>query len=229
LEKVLDRVPAEINKAVLTDKGFQIIADEGGSDVCKLRYDFDEPVLTLIYFNTKILLKPEHWIIYKMAKQIAQYVLSKNGGGFREQDVDATLENWGFKREVNAVRYDTAITKLETYKIGYKWAKKQNADYLMQHFGLYFDEWNEKGIEVMSKEKFERVSHTSKTAEILEDMIHLKRAESVKHETDNALKTVSVRKAMLAGIMAAMKELMLKGLYRPQNCLEHHPTYINIA
>jgi hypothetical protein len=163
-----------------------------------------------------------------MAKQIALYFLSKNGDVVSEQDMDAILENWGFKREVDAVRYDTAITKLETYKIGYEWAKKQDADYLMQHFGLYFDEWDEKGIEVMSRKKFERISHTSKTVEILENMIHLKRAESVKNGTDNALKTVSVRRAMLAGIMAAVKELKLKDVYRPKNCLERHSTHINI-
>ena len=37
------------------------------------------------------------------------------------------------------------------YKKGYEWAITQNKDYLLQHFGLYFNVWNEKGLGQMSQ------------------------------------------------------------------------------
>jgi hypothetical protein len=54
--------------------------------------------------------------------------------------------DWGFEQELEAVRYCRAVFESADYKKGYEWAIKQNKDYLLQHFGLYFDEWNEKGL-----------------------------------------------------------------------------------
>jgi len=229
LEKVLDRLPAEVNEDILNDRGFQILADEGVLGHCGLRYEFDEPVVTLVYFNTKILLKPEHWIIYKMAKQMAQYVLYKNGEGFSEQDMDGMLESWGFKKEVDAVRRDKVIAESAGYNAGYNWAKKQNSDYLLQHFGLYFDQWNEKGLECLLKEEFELPSNLPGADTIHDDRVQLYKIELDSHGQDKVLRVVSLRGAMLTGIMTAVKELKMRDLYGPNDCIDHQSRYMNVT
>jgi hypothetical protein len=226
---VLDGLPEKVKAGVLNDHSFQILADEDVLDQCKLRYDFDNPVSTLVYFNTKLLLESEHRIIYQIAKLIAQHVSLKDGTAASENEINAKLVDWGFKKEVDAVRYDKAMAESAGYKAGYNWAKTQNGDYLMQHFGLYFDQWNEKGLECLSKEAFDMPSNLSEADIVSDDRVKLYEIESDDHGRDRELRPVSLRGAMLAGIMTAVKELKMRELYEAKNCIDRHAGHTDVT
>ena len=144
LRRIIERLPEEVKEIVLNDLSLQILTDDEVPEALVLRYEFGAPVRTLIYLNTKILKEPDHQIIHTIASEIAHYVLKKEGTNVWERRLDDLLIEWGFGLEVEAVRFDLALSESEGYKIGYDWAKKQSLEYLMQHFGLYFDEWNER-------------------------------------------------------------------------------------
>ena len=139
------------------------------------------------------------------------------------------LVGWGFKREVEAVHYDKAIAESTGYKAGYNWAKKQNSDYLLQHFGLYFDQWDELGLKGISKEAFEMTSNLPKAETIHDDRIQLYKIESDNRGQNKVLRAVSLRGAMLSGILTAVKELKIRDLYQSKNCIEHRARYMSVT
>jgi hypothetical protein len=209
LTRVIDRLPEDVQEKVLNDKSFQILADEDILDASVVRYSFSNPVKILVYLNSGLLKKPEHQIIYTIAHEIAKYVLSiaELETEFREKEIEDLLMHWGFKKEVEAVRNDKAITESDAYKIGYEWARKQSQDYLMQHFGLYFDEWSGSGL---GNKVLNKLNRHAETGLILDNIIPLKKDKKPEHSNDRTLQTLSLRKAMLAGIMVAVKEFELK-------------------
>ena len=211
LARVFERLPEEVREKVLNDTSFQIIADEDILDACVLRYGFRNPVKALVYLSSKILKKPGHQIIYTIAHEIAKYVLSivETEAEFREKDIEDLLMHWGFEKELEAVRNDKAITESEAYKIGLEWAQKQSQDYLMQHFGLYFDEWNGSGL---GSKVLNKLNQHAETGLLLENIIQLKKEKELEFSKDRTLETLSLRKAMLAGIMVAIKEFELRDL-----------------
>jgi len=206
LTRVIERLPEEVREDVLNDKSFQILTDDDALNACVLRYRFSDPVKTLVYLNTKILKEPEHQLVHTIASEIAHYVLSKRKTGLGSKDIDDLLLQWGFRKEVEAVRYDHAISESEGYKIGYEWAKKQNHDYLMQHFGLYFDQWNDKGLGSLSSKEINMHKHKVETDPILEGILPLNQLGFVESENSKISDSVSNRMAMLAGILTAVKE-----------------------
>ena len=184
LARVFQRLPEEVREDVLDDKSFQLLTDDEIFEAGVLRYDFNHPVKSLVYLNSKIILEPDHQIIHTIASEIAHYVLKKEGTRVWERKIDELLIEWGFAKEVEAVLYEQAISESKGYKTGYGWAKKQSQDYLMQHFGLYFDEWNDKGLGSLSSDVFEMFNHQAKTDSILENIVRLKKGkyvESCKH------------------------------------------------
>jgi len=209
LAGVFERLPEEVREKVLNDTSFQIIADEDILDACVMRYGFRNPVKALVYLSSKILTEPEHQLIYIIAHEIAKYVLSivEAETEFREKDIENLLVRWGFEKELEAVRNDKAITESEVYKIGHEWAQKQSQNYLMQHFGLYFDEWNGSGL---GSKVLNKLNQHTETGLLLENIIQLKKEKEIEFSKDRTLETRSLRKAMLAGIMVAIKEFELK-------------------
>ena len=214
LTRVVERLPEEVREKVLNDTSFQMLADEDMLKACVLRYDFGNPVKVLVYLSSKTLTKPEHQIIYTVAHAIAKYVLStvQTETEFREKDIEDLLVRWGFKKEVEAARYDMATIESEGYQAGYEWAKKQSKDYLMQHFGLYFDGWNESGLGRLPSKALNKLNQHDQTDSILDNIVKLKKRKEIELTKDRTLKTLSLRKAMLAGIMVAVKESELKDL-----------------
>jgi hypothetical protein len=206
LRRIIERLPEEVREDVLNDKSFQILTDDDALNACVLRYRFSDPVKTLVYLNTKILKEPEHQLLHTIVSEIAHYVLSKRKTGLRSKDIDDLLLQWGFGKEVEAVRYDQAISESEGYKIGYDWAKKQNHDYLMQHFGLYFDQWNDEGMGRLSSEELNMLNRKFKTELISEDIVALNNLEIVESDNGRISESLSNRMAMLAGILTAVKE-----------------------
>ena len=214
LTRVFERLPEEVREKVLNDTSFQILADEDILKACVLRYDFGNPVKALLYLSSKTLTKPGHQIIYTVAHAIAKYVLStvQTKTEFRERDIEDLLIQWGFEKEVEAARYDLATIDSEGYQAGYQWAKKQSKDYLMQHFGLYFDEWNESGLGRMPSKGLNKLNQHDETVSILDNIVELKKGKEIEPASNRTLETLSLRKAMLAGIMMAVKESVLKDL-----------------
>ena len=47
----------------------------------------------------------------------------------------------------------------------------------MQHFGLYFDEWNESGLGRMSSKGFSRLNHGAQTDSIIDNVVQVKKEE----------------------------------------------------
>ena len=222
LARVLQRLPEEVIEDVLNDESFQLLTDDEIFEACVLRYDFNHPVKSLVYLNTKILMEPSHQIIHTIASEIAHYILKKEGTRVWERKLEELLIEWGFGKEVEAVRYDQVVSESEGYRIGYEWAKKQDQDYLMQHFGLYFDEWNERGLGRMSSKGFNRLNHGAETDSILDNIVQAKKEDGVEPAEVKILEKLSLRKAILAGIYTAVRESMLDDFYSSKNSAPNH-------
>jgi len=216
LARVFERLPEEVREKVLNDTSLQILTDEDMLNACVLRYDFKNPVNALVYFSSKLLTEPEHQLIHTIAHEIARYVLSKmeTETKFCDKDIEDLLVRWGFAEEINAVRYDEALTESEGYKTAYEWAKKQSKDYLMQHFGLYFDEWNKRGLERMPSKRLDKLNQHTEADSILDNIVRSKKGKKIVLTKVRTQETVSLRKAMLAGIMVAVREFELKDVSR---------------
>ena len=203
---VIERLPENVRETVLNDKSFQILTDDEILESLVLRYEFGVPVGNLVYLNTKILREPDHKIIHIIASEIAIYFLKIQGTHEWEKKLDNVLIDWGFGREAEAVRYDAVVSQSEGYKIGYAWAKKQNLDYLRQHFGLYFDQWNADGIGSISSSDISRLNRKLASDPILDDIVSSKKLDFVGAHSHDVPKSLSTRKSMLAGILTAVKE-----------------------
>ena len=160
-----------------------------------------------MYINIKTLNHPKYKLIYTIAHEIAGYVVGKGRGEFDEKKTEETLIGWGFENEVEAVRYDQAISETEGYRVGYEWAKRRDKEYLWQHFGLYFYEWNEKGLGKMSSERFELLHTQPHTSSIFVDMTQSRKQTQLESNKDSIIGSVSLGESIIGGIMAAVKEM----------------------
>lgn len=207
--RVIERLSDEVKEVVLNDMSFQILTDDDVSEALVLRYEFSAPITTLVYLNTKILMQPDHQIMHTIASEIAHYILKKEGTHVCEGKLDDLLVKWGFGKEVEAVHYDQAISESEGYKIGYDWAKNQSHDYLMQHFGLYFDQWNDEGLGSLSSKELNMLNRKVENEPILEDILPSTKLGFLDSDISEIPDPLSTRKAMLAGILTAVKEANL--------------------
>ena len=206
LSRIIGRLPEPVREEVLEDRSFQILTDEDALKACVLRYRFSEPVKTLIYLNTNLLKAPEHQLIYTIASEMAHYILSKKSTDFGTQDKDALLREWGFEKEVAAARSGRTVCESRGYKIGYEWAKRQDPEYLQQHFGIYYEAWNQKGLDTQPGATSEGFKHQTEPGPILDDIIRLKQGGAAESCREKFSETSSSRQEVLAGIMAAIKE-----------------------
>ena len=209
LRRVIERLPGEVKEIILNDMSFQILTDDEVLEALVLRYEFGAPVRTLVYLNTKILKEPDHQIIHTIASEIAHYIFKKKGIHGCERKSEDLLIEWGFEKEVEAVRYDLVISKSEEYRIGYDWAKKQKADDLMQRFGVFFNQWNDKGLGRLSSKELNMYNRKVETDPILEDILPFNKLGFVESDNGKIPDSLSNWKAMLAGIFTAVKEANL--------------------
>jgi hypothetical protein len=209
LRRVIERIPEDVKEIVLNDMSFQILTDDDIFDALVLRYEFGAPVRHLVYLNTKMLGEPDHQIIHTIALEIAHFILKKQGTHMWERKLGNLLIEWGFGKEVEAVRYDELIMKSDGFKIGYDWAQNQNLDYLKQHFGLYFDQWNDDGMGSLSSDELNLLNRKLETDPILENIGSSEKPGFGGIESGGILKSLSTRKSMLAGILTAVKESSL--------------------
>jgi hypothetical protein len=206
LAGVIERLPEQVRNEVLDDTGFQILTDDDAPKACVLRYRFSEPVKTLVYLNTNLLRESRHQLIYTLASEIAHYVLGKRQAALDSGSTSALLREWGFEKEVAATRSNLLLCESRGYKLGYDWAKKQDRNYLMQHFGIYYDAWNLEAHDIPPGKTSESVGHGVEPGPILDRIIRLKQGEAADSSRDKFYETPSLKQEMLAGIMAAMRE-----------------------
>jgi hypothetical protein len=119
-----------------------------------------------------------------------------------EEEIDQRLMGWGFGEEVRAVRHDLEIAQSEAFQAGYQWAIRQDPNYLLMHFGVYFDEWNEKGLRKMSEDQRQELH---------------KKAEAV-GVSGEAPEALSLDEAMVSGVLTAVKEIKLRDLLETRKC-----------
>jgi len=192
LEATLKRLPQEIQDQVMTDTELQILGSDLMSEECTLFCGFPQPVEYLVLLNVKSLNEPQHRLVFRIAREIAGYVAMKQGlDGHSDDQKNAILEKWGFQKEVASIRHCRAVQGSRGYKSGYEWAMRQSSDYLQQHFGLFYDEWNIRGLRQWPAKKLEMVLN----------------AASREHSAgEDAAGAIPLDEAMMEGVMSAMKE-----------------------
>jgi len=202
LERVFSRLPENIRESVLGDRGFQIIGHEDLLEACVARYGFEPPLHRLVYLNIRLLREPEHRILYTVAREIALYTLGSLGPDVSEEKIDGQLLEWDFANEVDAFRHELAVAQSEEFKVGYQWAIRQDPNYLLMHFSVYFDEWNKKGLRKMPEERLRKLREKAEVAGVPEE----------------APVALPLDEAMLSGVMTAVKEIKLRDLLETRKC-----------
>jgi hypothetical protein len=79
----------------------------------------------------------------------------------------------------------------------------------MQHFGLFFDQWNDKGLGRLSSKELNNYNRRVETSPILEDSQQISKLGFVESDNGKIPDSLSNWKAMLAGIFTAVKEANL--------------------
>lgn len=199
LDTVFSRLPDDLRDEILEDEGFDILADKELPDICGRCFCFDRPVEKLVYLNPKALMQPDHRLLCSVALEIADYVARKEGVTGDERRIEELLVRWGFEREVKSVRFCDAVAGSTAFKSGHEWARGQSEEYLMLHFGLYFDEWNERGLASMSSEKVESFRSKFSPSKLLPDS-----ARRIETEVPEGFSADDV---FMEGIMVAVKEI----------------------
>ena len=219
IEKVLSRLPGEITSELLESTKFQIVASDDFQDACVLSRNFPAPLQTLVYVNTKILREAEHMILLAIASQIAFFVAAKDGKEVSSREAEDLLKNWGFTEELDAVRYDQTVAQTESYRVAYNWARHQDKDYLMTHFGLYRKSWGTGGWGKPAREKrAEAPDLPEETLPVLEEIMKAAAPNLGEAKRRTATGATEPKESMLAGIMRALKEMEWLEQYSPQVC-----------
>ena len=203
LERVFLRLPENLREEILNNEGFQIISDATLPDICGHCFQFDKPLTFLVYLNPALALQPNHRLECSIAMELANYVISKEQTNGDPQRIPELLVAWGFENEVNAVGFCSAVAGSKAFRDGYEWARKQSEDYLMLHFGIFYDEWDRKGLVRMPEDRVEKLRTQVSEQRLLP-------TTAVKEEK-NLPEGISVTEVLIEGIMSAVKEIKIGG------------------
>ena len=80
----------------------------------------------------------------------------------------------------------------------------------MQHFGLYFDQWNNKGILRLASKEFNLLNRKGESDAVFGDILLSKESEYSDSDIGKISDSLLNRKTMLAGILVAVKEANLQ-------------------
>jgi hypothetical protein len=206
LDRVFSRLPENLREEILNNEGFQIISNVTLPDICGHCFHFDQPLKFLVYLNPALVMQPDHRLECSIAMELANYVAIKEQWDGDSQRIQKLLISWGFENEVNAVCFCSAVAGSKAFRHGYEWGRKQNEDYLMLHFGIYYDEWNLKGLVRMSKDRLEKL----RTQVSMQRLLPTTAMKDEKELPEG----ISATEVLIEGIMAAVKELKLRGKAR---------------
>jgi hypothetical protein len=192
LKTTLEKLPEDVRESVLGNPGFQVVSSPGIAEECSLLLSFADPVEHVMHLNMKTLNEPEYRIVFRIAYEFAKYsALRENPeGDIVGRQIDL-LNQWGFEKDVRSMQHCRAIQGSDGYMAGYDWARHQSSDYLLQHFGLYYDEWNKGGLRRMPKDSSGAVPPVASEALL---------------DADSA-DEIPLDEAVMEGIMAALKEV----------------------
>ncbi|UCF93905.1 MAG: hypothetical protein JSW39_07010 [Desulfobacterales bacterium] len=218
LEKVFNRLPPDLKADIFETPGFQILADEALHEKCVMHHGFAHPVETLVLVNTKLLGEADHRILLALASEIAYYAAARAKVGADPKEAEVLLRQWGFGAEIEAVRYDEALAKSSGYQTGYRWARNQNKQYLLQHFGLYYDAWKTQGWSKMSRELRAMLERQTESASFLEDIARLRESTTAASGVAARDEGFHSQETIIAGIVRAMHETDLREGSRAQTC-----------
>jgi hypothetical protein len=203
LDRVFVRLPENLREEILNNEGFQILSNGTLPDICGHCFNFDRPLTFLVYLNPALALQPDHRLECSIAMELANYVAIQEQSNGDSRRIQELLMEWGFENEVNAVSICSAVAGSKAFKDGYEWARKQNEDYLMLHFGIYYDEWNLKGLVRMPEDQLDNLRTQVSEQRLLP-------TKAVKEEK-NLPEGISVTEVLIEGIMSAVKEIKSKG------------------
>ncbi|MFZ0613789.1 MAG: hypothetical protein WAM73_16240, partial [Desulfobacterales bacterium] len=147
------------------------------------------------------------------------YVAGKDGKDVSSREAEDLLKKWDFTAELDAVRYDQTVAQTESYRRGYNWARHQNKEYLLTHFGLYRESWDTGSWGRPARENRAEAPDLPETVlPVLEEIM-----KTAAHEAGEARPRVETgaaepKEAMMAGIMRALKEIEWLEHYSPQAC-----------
>jgi hypothetical protein len=79
----------------------------------------------------------------------------------------------------------------------------------MQHFGLYFNQWNDQGLGSLSSKEINMLNRKGETDPVLADLLPSKKLGFLDSDIGKIPDSLSTRKSMLAGILTAVKEANL--------------------
>jgi hypothetical protein len=204
---MLNRIPEDVKERILGDEGLEIIAHDDFHTMCMVSHEFDHPLNKMIYLNTEILHEPEHRINCAIVHAIARYSVGEKDINLQEKEAEELLVQWGFEEELQSVRYCRAVVESDGYKVGYEWAKKQDKDYLMQHFGLYFKEWNEKGLGRMSRERFYELYDQADIPSIMSSVPRFRKGSASGSGKTKISQIFTSDESVIAGIMDAINDM----------------------
>jgi hypothetical protein len=88
----------------------------------------------------------------------------------------------------------------------------------VQHFGLYFDQWNTRGWGQGSEELEKEIERRNGSSSLLEELAKTRTPAAAAAQGRADTGTASPRRAVLAGIMSALKEIDLQERYPPRVC-----------
>jgi hypothetical protein len=202
LERVFLRLPENLREEILNNEGFQILSDAALPDICGQCFQFDKALTFLVYLNPALVNQPDHRLECSIAMELANYVAIKEQSDGDPQRLQALLIAWGFENEVNAVGFCRAVAGSKAFRDGYEWARKQNEDYLMLHFGIYYDEWNRKGLVRMPEERLEGLRTQVSEQRLL--------PTTAAKEEKSLPEGISATEVLIEGIMSAVKEIKLR-------------------
>jgi len=135
------------------------------------------------------------------------------------REAEDLLKEWGFTEELDSVRYDQVIAQTESYRIGYNWAKHQDKDYLLTHFGLYRESWGTGDWGKSTREKVAEAPDLPVEAlPVLEEIMKAAASDAGEAKRRTETGATEPKESMLAGIMRALKEMEWLEQYSPQAC-----------
>jgi hypothetical protein len=86
------------------------------------------------------------------------------------------------------------------------------------------DEWNERGLGRMAGKRSNRLNHSAEFDSILDRIVQAKKEDRDEAVEDKPVEKLSLRKALLAGIMTAIKESTLNDFYGSKYSASLHIT-----
>jgi hypothetical protein len=207
IEKVLERLPEEVQGKVLNDSSFQFISMyEKISRFCP----FDSSIRNLAILKERILMLPEYECIFTIAYKIAQYYV-EGKPGFGRRMVEDQLISWDFEREMELAKYHRGLYESIEFDVGYLWAKEKEDKFMWIVYGdcvKFLADWDDG---TLSDEQWNTLFKELKPKEVMYTMGWVpKIAQPGKGESSRRMDEKLTQMAIIYGIMSRLREIQAR-------------------